>query len=249
MDLPYDSYAAVYDRTGQSRFSLRMVPYVRELWRLAGAEVHSVVDLACGTGSAAIALAQRDFAVTGVDRSSAMLAQAEAKAQRWGAQVTWVGQDLRSLELGRRFDAATCFYDSVNYFLVPEELIQVLKRVHAHLKPGGVFAFDAITEYALALAWANETEVKVESDYARIWRASYRPDTHVGTLLIDYFVADEPAGSYRRISEAHHHRDYTVFDMRAALEAAGFTVEAAYACGTLDAVTATTYRVAYLARA
>lgn len=248
MNLPYSAYAAVYDRTGQSRFSLRMVPYVRELWELCGATVHSVVDLACGTGSAAIALARRGYTVTGVDRSEAMLEVARAKARRWDADVTWVRQDLSQLSLGRRFEAATCLYDSLNYFLVPGELTRALVKVREHLVPGGVFVCDVITEYAVATAWGNETEVRVEPDLARIWRSRYDARTRVGTLDVDYFVA-EPDGRYRRISETHQHRGYTVFEMREALEEAGFKVESTYACLTLDPAVATTYRVAYLARA
>ncbi|HEY9856599.1 MAG TPA: class I SAM-dependent methyltransferase, partial [Stenomitos sp.] len=143
MNAVYDAYAPLYDRTGQSRFSLRMVRYARELWELSGLEVHSVLELACGTGSAAIAFANRGYDVTAVDRSAAMLTIAREKAQRWGAKVRFLEQDLLELDAGGPFDAATCFYDSVNYFLVPEELQKAFERVHSHLKPGGLFLFDA----------------------------------------------------------------------------------------------------------
>lgn len=247
MNAVYDAYAPLYDRTGQSRFSLRMVRYARELWELSGAEVHSVLELACGTGSAAIAFANRDYDVTAVDRSEAMLAIAREKARRWGAKVRFLRQDLRELDAGGPFDAATCFYDSVNYFLVPEELQRAFERVAAHLKPGGLFLFDAITEHAVANTWGNETEVRIEADLARIWRASYDAKTRIGSLEVDYFV-QEPGGLYRRVHEVHRHRGYSLWDVREALEAAGFELVNAYKCLTLDAVTASTYRVAYLAR-
>ncbi|MBO9540741.1 class I SAM-dependent methyltransferase [bacterium] len=248
MSALYDAYASVYDRTGQSRFSLRMVSYARELWELSGHEPQSLLELACGTGSAAVAFANRGLAVTAVDQSEAMLALARAKATRWGAEVRWRCQDIRELALGGTFDAATCFYDSINYLLVPEDLEKAFERVAAHLAPGGLFLFDAITEYAVSTAWGNETEVKVEDAYARIWRASYDPHKRIGALKVDYFVEEADTGLYRRIRETHHHRGYSLFEVREALERAGFDLVNAYDCLTLNAVSASTYRIAYLAR-
>lgn len=248
MNALYEGYAPLYDRTGQSRFSLRMVRYARELWEWSGHEVQTVLELACGTGSAAIALANRGYDVTAVDRSEAMLAIARDKARRWGADIRFLEQDLLELEAGGPFDAATCFYDSVNYFLVPEDLQKAFERIRSHLKPGGLFLFDAITEHAVANTWGNETEIRIEDDLARIWRASYDARTRIGTLAVDYFVQEGPEGLYRRVSEVHRHRGYSVFDVREALEAAGFDVMNTYKCLTFDAVTASTYRVAYLAR-
>lgn len=248
MNALYEGYAPLYDRTGQSRFSLRMVRYARELWELSGHEVHSVLELACGTGSAAIAFANRGYEVTAVDRSPAMLAIARKKAQRWDANVRFLEQDLLDLHAGGPFDAATCFYDSVNYFLVPEDLQKAFERVARHLVPGGLFLFDAITEHAVANTWGNETEVRIEADLARIWRASYDPRTRIGSLEVDYFVQEGPEGLYRRVHEIHRHKGYSLWDVREALEAAGFELVNAYKCLTLDAVTASTYRIAYLAR-
>lgn len=248
MSALYDAYASVYDRTGQSRFSLRMVNYARELWELSGHEVHSLLELACGTGSAAVAFATRGVSVTAVDQSEAMLDLARVKAARWGADVNWRCQDIRELSVGGTFDAATCFYDSVNYLLVPGDLEKAFGRVRAHLAEGGLFLFDAITEYAVSTAWGNETEVRVEDAYARIWRASYDPRERIGALKVDYFVEEPGTGLYRRVQETHHHRGYSLFEVREALERAGFDLLNAYDCLTLNAVSASTYRVAYLAR-
>lgn len=248
MTVPYDAYASIYDRVGQSRFSLRMVRYARDLWLLAGIEVDSVLELACGTGSAAIALANRGFRVTGVDRSSMMLEQARTKAERHQANVRWIQQDLAHLDIDDRFAAATCFYDSLNYFLVPEELQAVFGRVRAHLQPGGVFTFDAISEYAVSTTWGNEIEYKISDDAVRIWRASYDDLQRIGTLKIDYFTQVEGGNLYSRVTETHQHRGYDSFEMRELLEEAGFELLNAYACLTYDAVQPKTYRIAYLAR-
>lgn len=248
MPNPYDAYASIYDQVGQSRFSLRMVRYARDLWELAGLEVDSVLDLACGTGSAAIAFANRGFRVTGVDRSERMLELARAKAERHQADVLWVCQDIKALDLQERFAAATCFYDSLNYFLVPEELRTAFERVRAHLNPGGVFFFDAISEHAVSNTWGNETEFKITDEAVRIWRASYDDRKRIGKLEIDYFIRQEEGDRYQRVRETHLHRGYDSFEIRELLEAAGFELLSAYACLTYDPVQPTTYRIAYLAK-
>lgn len=248
MSAPYDSYASIYDRVGQSRFSLRMVRYTLNWWILSGIHVDSVLDLACGTGSAAIAFANRGFRVAGVDRSAAMLEQARAKAERHHAHVAWHQQDIAQMDLGDTFAAATCFYDSLNYFLVPEELQAAFKRIRAHLQPGGYFLFDAISDYAVSTIWGNETEFKIGADSVRLWRASYDESCRVGSLEIDYFNQIEGTDLYRRVHEIHRHRGYDPFEMRELLERAGFELLNTHACLTFDPVRPTTYRIAYMAR-
>ena len=61
----------------------------------------SVLDLGCGTGELAAALA-KDRAVTGVDPAAAMLDI--ARRRQGGDRVTWVQADAQSVRLGRRFD-------------------------------------------------------------------------------------------------------------------------------------------------
>jgi hypothetical protein len=56
--VPYDGYAELYDRSGQARFSLRMVTYARNCGNGGPGGV-----LACGTG-AAVAL-PAGYEVTG----------------------------------------------------------------------------------------------------------------------------------------------------------------------------------------
>ena len=50
----------------------------------------AVLDLCCGGGEAALALAQRGLAVTGLDVAPRALDQARARARRLGLEVTWI---------------------------------------------------------------------------------------------------------------------------------------------------------------
>lgn len=62
------------------------------------------LEIGCGTGTNAVYLAQRGFAVTAVDVVPLALEQAKARAQRAGAKVDFsVGDVLAPLDLGRTF--------------------------------------------------------------------------------------------------------------------------------------------------
>src|SRR5688572_28616020 len=61
----------------------------------------SVLDLGCGTGELAAALAQ-NRKVTGVDPAAAMLDN--ARGRPGGGNVAWVQADALSVRLGKRFD-------------------------------------------------------------------------------------------------------------------------------------------------
>ena len=72
--------------------------------RLAQAAGGPVLELGCGTGRIALALAQAGLSVTGVDVSAGMLALARRKSERLAAAasrcLTFVEADMARLNLG-----------------------------------------------------------------------------------------------------------------------------------------------------
>jgi SAM-dependent methyltransferase len=117
-------------------------------------DARSVLDLGCGTGQLAAALAD-GRSVTGVDPASAMLDIARTRAG--GESVDWVEADARNVRLGRRFDLVLLTGHAFQVFLTPEDRKAVLGTIAAHLAPGGRFIFDtrnpAVQEW---LEWTPE---------------------------------------------------------------------------------------------
>ena len=94
----------------------------------------SLLDLACGPGIAAPIAAARGAAVTGVDFSAAMVAQAR---QRHPSLVFEQG-DAETLPFGdQTFDRVVCGF-GVHHFPDP---IRALAEAHRVLRPGGRLAF------------------------------------------------------------------------------------------------------------
>jgi SAM-dependent methyltransferase len=100
----------------------------------------SVLDLGCGTGMLAAALAP-GCDVFGVDPSAAMLTR--AREREGGSVVTWVEADARNVRLGRRFDLIVLTGHTFQVFLTDDDQCAVCETIAAHLAPGGNYIFDS----------------------------------------------------------------------------------------------------------
>src|SRR5687767_14825138 len=78
------------------------IPFYLELAREASAKDQSVLELACGTGRVTIPVAQAGVNIAGLDRSPAMLAVAQRKAEAL-ANVRWVEGDMANFKLEEQF--------------------------------------------------------------------------------------------------------------------------------------------------
>jgi cyclopropane fatty-acyl-phospholipid synthase-like methyltransferase len=95
----------------------------------------AVLDLGCGAGVPATRwLAERGFAVTGVDVSARQL----ELARRNVPTATFIKADMADLSFSpETFDAVVAFHSIIH---VPRtEHPALLRRIHRWLKPGGIF--------------------------------------------------------------------------------------------------------------
>lgn len=98
-----------------------------------------VLDLTCGPGLYAVALAERGMNVTGVDFSPASIAYARelAVAAGVGDRCRFIEADVRDYELEREgYDAALFLYGQLAVF-PREEAAALLGKVASALRPGG----------------------------------------------------------------------------------------------------------------
>jgi ubiquinone/menaquinone biosynthesis C-methylase UbiE len=120
------------------RFFPESANHLASILRLRGSE--RVIDVATGTGHAALAVAARlpQGHVTGVDFSSGMLEQARKKAASRSIQnVEFMEMDMQAMDFaGARFDAALCAF---GIFFV-EDMDRQLSRIAELVRPGGTIA-------------------------------------------------------------------------------------------------------------
>lgn len=99
-----------------------------------------VLDVACGTGRHARALAALGHRVVGADLSRELLAAA--------SEVRRVRADMRALPFVDAFDAATSFFTSFGYFDDAGNL-RTLRSIAASLRRRGVFLLDFLNAVAV----------------------------------------------------------------------------------------------------
>jgi SAM-dependent methyltransferase len=170
--------------------------------------VRQVLDLGCGTGNHAIRLAEVGFDVTGVDRSAAMLAEADRKGRDAGVAVRWVGGDIRRLELHRTFDASVMMFAVLGYQIADDDVRATLDSARRHLAPGGVLAFDVWHGPAVVAEGPSERRRTFERGNTRLERVSRGTlDLERSTCRIDITVRElDTSGSGSEVTERHEMR-------------------------------------------
>jgi SAM-dependent methyltransferase len=99
-----------------------------------------VLEIACGTGRVTIPIARLGLDVTGLDVVPQMLDQARRKSA--GLLIRWVEADGRDFDLGRQFRLIFLTGNAFQQFLTNADQDALLRRAHAHLEDGGLFAFE-----------------------------------------------------------------------------------------------------------
>lgn len=112
-----------------------------EYCRALAADASAVLDLGCGTGLLAAALAGEGRAVLGVDPAAAMLAV--ARKRTGGDRVTWVEADARTFRSERRFDLIVMTGHAFQCLLTDADQRALLATIAHHLARDGRFIFDS----------------------------------------------------------------------------------------------------------
>lgn len=246
----YHNYAPFYDASGQIRFIVLMGQYLGELLERHPPPGRRALDIACGTGTLALLLADQGWDVVGLDASAAMLALARAKAAALDTpgRASFVQGDMRTLlAVGpASFDLATCTYDSLNYLLREEDLAACFAAVARALRPGGLFVADMNTRHFLEHDWGT-CAVEEHPGFVQITQSTFDPSCACSTMALTGFAGDDQSG-YTRFDEVHVERAYPEQLVRGLLAQSGLAPEAAYDCFTFQPTYPQSQRIAWVAR-
>lgn len=161
--------ASIYDATIPASFFGDVDWYRRKARECGG----PVLELGAGTGRITLKLAQDGIAVHALECESGMLSalrrKVAAEADDVRARISVVDADMRSFELDERFALVIAPFRALLHNLTDEEHLACFRRVRAHLRPHGRFAFNVfhpslefMSQHANAFAgvwrWATTTE-------------------------------------------------------------------------------------------
>ncbi len=133
-----DQYSAIVDQ-GPRREAARQ--FVAEL--TTRTPIATALDIACGTGLYATALAEAGIAVTASDLSEPMLDRARQEAPE-GITFHCGPMQTVSDSLTGPFDAIVCMGNSLPHLLTDADLAATLGGAYALLAPGGVLAIQLL---------------------------------------------------------------------------------------------------------
>jgi SAM-dependent methyltransferase len=190
-----------------------------ELVRARAPDARTLLDVACGTGKHLGLLREHFDEVEGVDLDEGMLAVARERLP----DVQLHQGDMRTFDLGRRFDVVTCLFSSIGFVRDLEGLAAAATRLAAHVAPGGVLL---VEPWITPERWIPNRPhlLTAERDglvFARVTLSGV--DARISSTDMHYVVGTpEGVETFAKYSEQGL---FTDDEMRAALEGAGLTVE------------------------
>ena len=222
-----EDYPKIYsERLSQEATERETAFAVRALGLQEGARV---LDLACGHGRHAIALAQRGMVVTGQDLNEDYLRRAREDAVREGVEIETVHGDMRDIPFTDEFDAVINMFTAFGYFDSEDEDMRVLQAVANALKTGGKLLLDTINrEWVLSNYAQNDWHT---DDDGNTFLEHREFDLVTGRNRVTFSIVT--ADGNRRESPGHDVRLYTLTELARLLDAAGLRLSAVY--GDYDA--------------
>ncbi len=177
----------------------------------------AVLDLCCGPGRCSVALAQRGFAVTGVDRTKYLLDKARARARAAKVRIEWVLKDMRDFVRPGAFDLALSIFTSFGYFDSKGEDRLVLENLFASLRPGGTCLIDVMGKERLARIFLPATCDALPDGTTLVQRHEVFDDW---TRVRNEWILLRRRGVKRF---RFHHTIYSGQELRDRMEQAGFS--------------------------
>jgi SAM-dependent methyltransferase len=194
----------------------------------------TILELGCGSGRTLLPLVRDGWRVTGVDAAPAMLERCRQRLARLGKEAatraTLVRADFRELALGERFPLVICPFNAFMHLYTREDVERFLAVVHAHLAPGGLFAFDVLNP---DLAWLsrdpNRRWARTRFRHPRTGRMSYYStsltyDAALQVAFMRIYYEPETGGRTRTVRLTH--RQFFPLELAALLHYNGFTIDA-----------------------
>jgi SAM-dependent methyltransferase len=212
---PYVAAARVYDLFYEEKDYAAEAGAVIALAEQYASGARTLLDVGCGTGVHLSHLAAHYTNVAGIDVSPAMLDEARASFPA----IPFHEGDMRTFDLGERYDVVTCLFSAIGYMVDHDSLRAAMSTMARHVAPGGVLLVEGWIDPADWVVGRASARANV-SDHAAAARVMLSGrDGDVSTIDMHYVIAT--LDGIEHVTERHRLGLFTAQQYRAAVEATG----------------------------
>ena len=195
-----------------------------------------VLELGCGTGRVAMALAAEGFRITGLDLSEQMLDVFREKLKagpELAGKITLVHGNMADFSFDRKFALITAPFRAFQAVTAQEDIENTLSCVREHLSDDGIFIVNVFNpnKDPLDESWCRPEEfideITDEQQGIRIARYECRERIDLANQIIYPYLAygvTYPDGRTERLVEPLQMKYYYSRQLRAEVEKAGFVI-------------------------
>ncbi|MBD5527671.1 MAG: class I SAM-dependent methyltransferase [Lachnospiraceae bacterium] len=213
--------------------TLNEVKFIKEY-----GENNTILDLGCGYGRHAIALAQSGAYVTAVDFSQEIICEAKKIACENLSEISkcsFVCHDAREYYDGKAYDKVICLFDVIGSFPDDKDNIKIIETAYRNLKINGIFILSVMNlELTETLVYdANKGNLQKNSNIIRRLPTSCIMQTNGNIFKSEFLALDTETGIvYRKerfsyddsLSDEYIIRDrrYKLDEIKSILKLQGF---------------------------
>ena len=218
--MDYDQFADLYDH--QYDLYRDDLHFYAGLGERAGGPV---LEIGAGTGRVTAFLARRGVDITGLEPSGRMIERGRERAAKDTLRVTFAQGDVRTFQHEQKYALAIAPFNALMHLYTPNEQLQALENIHAHLHSGAPFAFDLyVPRFGKMSTLRHEGETFHAPDGRRtdvfLVQRHDRVRQHITT---EYHVdTTAPDGTLTRRHYTLTQRYYTRYEVEWLLRFAGF---------------------------
>lgn len=237
----FDEYAEIYDLLYSDKDYIGECDFIESLISIYGGNsIKRILDVAAGTGSHALIMAERGYDVTAFDFSSKMAAICQRKAEKKSLPIKIRGNvpmtKLPPPESPKDlFDVALCLFSSINFLTKDGELEQFFTSIKKQLVPNGLLIFDYWNGIACLKDYSRTRVKDVADKGTRVIRISNTIlDSMKNEMQIQFRCLVQKSSEWKEFNEVHNIRYFFPREMLEALKKANYDVLAALPFKELD---------------
>jgi SAM-dependent methyltransferase len=228
----FGPYATYYDLLYHDKDYAAETAFVISLLQRHSHGATDILELGCGTGIHALALAAAGYRVDGVDISRDMLAVAEQRRASAAAPISSMVHlthgDIRSFSCDKIYGAVTSLFHVMSYQTNDRDLTLALAAARRHVAKGSPFVFDFWYGPAVLFSGPLRRSKVAENDRYRVIRTTvpqWYPERDLVQVHFDIAVTDKMTGTTQEFEETHDLRYFFVDRLERELNASGFRLD------------------------